>query len=225
MTKFITPIYDRTLADISSRTPKAFFNVADWRRVYGNSQIVNDLLFILFGNDVDFDTLTEPVITTIPTVTAVNTMLENIERVRLACGLPTIAALGEIKTDWAEGSAADAPDYIDANQWEEIINAVFVGLGYSVEYLVYCGVANVGQPRFYQHRFRQFQGWVKPVIIPLRMPRTGVAAAGQSLLRQNRFRGFTGWVNPPTLPTRKSRMNVGNCGAGLQRQFGYRRYA
>ena len=57
-----TPITDRTLTDITTKTAKAFFNVADWVRIYGNAEIINAIVSELNGA-ITFDAITEPTVT------------------------------------------------------------------------------------------------------------------------------------------------------------------
>lgn len=188
MTTYTTPIFDRTVDDISARTAKAFFNLSDWMRVYGNAQIVNAIVSALNGH-IAFDTVVEPTITTIPTVTELNTLLANIERLRVGSGLPPIEGITSIKHDWIEGSAADAPDYLDANDWEKVLDVIFHSVVLSTDYRVYCGVAGAGQPRLYQARWR-VHGWVPDSVSPVRRARTGVATTNTGLTRNNSFRRY-----------------------------------
>lgn len=187
--KYITPVYDRTALDVTNRTAKGFLNVADWQRVYNNAQVTKALVDFLLSISITFDTLTEPTITTIPTVSELNTLLANIDRIRINSALPAISGLVEIKDDWTAGSSADTPTYLDVNDWEQVLNVIFTMIGYSVEYIIYCGVATTGQPRFYQHRWRMF-GWVEPSATPVRRSRVNVATSGTGLTRTNGFRRY-----------------------------------
>lgn len=187
--RYITAISDRTALDITNRTAKAFMNVADWQRIYNNAQMADTLVSFLLSTGITFDAIADPTITTIPTVTQLNTLLANIERVRVASGLPAITGLVEITSIWTAGSAANAPDYLDVNTWEQVLSIIYLTIGLSVEYSVYCGVSATGQPRFYQHRFRQY-GWVLPSPSPVRRARTNAAACGAGLTRNNGFRRY-----------------------------------
>lgn len=151
---YVTPVLDRQLSDITGRTAKAFINVADWERIYGNAQEVNALVVSTFGKAVAFDTLTAPTIDTIPTVAEFNVLLANIERIRLNSNLPAITGLVEIKYDWIAGSNEDSPDYLTANSWEQVLDIVYNAVPIAADYWIPCGVAASGQPRFWQHRFR-----------------------------------------------------------------------
>jgi len=190
MSKYTTPITDRNNTDIATRTAKAFINILDWSRIYGNSHITKLLLDFLYGSSTVFTELTTPVITTIPTVTEINSLLANIERIRIVAALPTIAGLSEVKDDYIEGSSADAPDYVDANLWENVLDIVHSKVVLSAEYVIYCGLATVGQPRFYQHQWRQFAGWVGVSGSPVRRARTNQAICNAGLKRNNGYRRY-----------------------------------
>ena len=191
MTTYQTPVTDRTADDIVNQTAKAFFNVSDWLRIYNNTQVVNALVEFLLDIDIAFDALSTPTITTIPTVAQLNTLLLNIERIRLASGFPAIDGLTEIVTSWADGTSADAPTYIEANQWEQVLDTIYRSIARSVEYQPYCGVLGAGQSRLWQHRFRQYSEWVAYNPNPVRHARTGCAVAGTGLTRSDGFRRYS----------------------------------
>jgi hypothetical protein len=121
---YVTPITDRTAADIAARNSKAYMNVADWTRIYGNSQLVNSLATVIRNEIILFNALALPTITTIPTVAYVNTMLANIDRLRLAVA-DVLPDLTEVKDDWLAGSGNPSPNYIDANLWESTLHAIW----------------------------------------------------------------------------------------------------
>ena len=186
--KYRTPIIDRIAQDVEDETSKAHFNVADWTRVYENSEYVTELVNILNCAGIVFDDLAYPTITTIPTIAEFNAMLANIERLRLACGMDGLTA---IKDDWKEGTASDAPDYLNANEWERVIDIILNSIGASVDYQIHCGVSATGQPRFYQARWRIFTGYIPDAGSPTRKPRTGIATCGVGLTRNNSYRRYT----------------------------------
>jgi len=191
MAKFITPIYDRTSTDISTETSKAYFNVVDWVRIYGNAEILHSLIEYLLGIGVDFTEVESPTIYTINTsIGKINDLAENIENIRANCGLPAALGLVELFTSWTDGQSGQTPGYEDVNDWERDLSIIFANLANSVEYTVYCGVASAGQPRFYQHRWRQYAGWVPPSETPVRRPRTNNAICGSGIMRQNGFRRY-----------------------------------
>jgi hypothetical protein len=111
---------------VTNKTAASYFNVADWTRIYGNSQLVNSLAEIMLDTPIDFDILTAPTITTIPSVTDFNAFLANIERTRIACAGESIPGTGtEIKDDYEAGPNKQAPNYVDANRWESTIDAIW----------------------------------------------------------------------------------------------------
>ncbi|MBV5322625.1 MAG: hypothetical protein JZU60_02170 [Ilumatobacteraceae bacterium] len=187
--KYVTPVFDRTLDDITNRTTKAFFNIADWTRISGNAEAVNILVNFLSKTSIVFNPVTNQLITSIPTAAELNTLLANIERIRVTCSLPAITGLVEIKDDWVAGRTADAPDYETVNDWERVLDILLSANIESADYRVYCGVSNAGQPRFYQHQFRQY-AFVQPSSSPVRRSRTQNAIAGAGLTRNNGFRRY-----------------------------------
>lgn len=124
---YVTAVTDRALSDITTPTSKGYWNVADWVRVYGNSQLVRNLAATMLATSIRFDILsTVPTITTIPSVTDFNTFLANIERTRLAVvSVPIPGTTTEIKDDYLAGSGQESPDWVDANLWESTLNAIW----------------------------------------------------------------------------------------------------
>lgn len=151
---YTTPIYDRTAEDITSLTSKAYFNVADWARIYDNAEAAHALVESLLNIIVVFDEVVPPTMETIASVTALNTLLANIERLRLASTLPAIIGLVAIKYTWLAGANEEVPDYSIVNSWEQVIDIIYTSVPRALEYWIPCGVSAAGQPRFYQHRFR-----------------------------------------------------------------------
>ncbi|MBK8467725.1 MAG: hypothetical protein IPL32_18075 [Chloracidobacterium sp.] len=152
---YITPITDRSENDIKSRTAKAFFNVADWQRIYNNAQVTKTLVDLIQGGSILFDTLPSITITTIPTVTELNTLLANIERIRVEANLPAIPGLTSIFAEWGEGVGSESPDYLDVNEWEQVLDLIYNLVPNAGKYYVWCGVASAGQTRFYQSQWRK----------------------------------------------------------------------
>ncbi len=148
-----TPVTDRAASDISNRTAKAFFNVADWTRIDGNSTEIQALILSLSGVSVSLITLTAPTTSHFPTATAINQLIENIERLRAQAYLPP-NLLQVLRHDYEPGSGAQAPDYVSVNAWESNQNLMYTLLPRAAGYSVRCGVASVGQPRHWQHRYR-----------------------------------------------------------------------
>jgi len=217
--KLISPVTDRTLSDVLNRTAKGFINTDDWIRIYRNSQFVSLVISILLDTDIDFDELTEPTTTSFPTVDDLNTLLANIQRAKDASGLPDgIGGLVDVKTDWTAGVSSVSPNYVDANAWEQTELMILESLPASLGFMIYAGVSNSGQARFWQNRFRLSAEFVETVPLVQRRGRTGKAKTGTGLTRQNYFRGFE-------FAVRKTRIGVSTTGAGITRQNSFRRYA
>jgi len=190
MTPYLEPVTDRTAADISAKTAKAFLNVADWARIYGNAQVAHVLVETLNQIEVTFTTIADPTIASMARASAINTLCTNIENIRAGSSLPDIVGIIDLKTDWATGPTAASPDYITVNEWEAMIEALRAAMVLSVEYRVYCGVAAVGQARFWQNRFRVYT-WVQDDPSPIRNARAGISTTGSGLTRQNKFRRYS----------------------------------
>lgn len=188
--RYIEPITDRSATDVTNKTAKAFLNVADWLRIYQNQQVVKAFVDFILSMNITFSPFAVPTITSVPNITMLNTLLENIENIRQAEGLPIIEGIDEaINHDWGEGAGADAPDYLDVNQWEYILDAIYNSIGTVLDYRVYAGVCNAGQPRFYQARWHTF-AWVQDAVSPVRRARAGVAKANGTLTWNNGFRRY-----------------------------------
>lgn len=125
---YTTPVTNRTAADIAARNNKAYFNVADWTRIYRNAQLVNSLVEISVGAANSFPVIAAPVVTDMPSVTTFNTLLLSIENFRTASAPIEAVAPTEIKHDWIAGVGQPTPKYTDVNLWETTINAIWVYL-------------------------------------------------------------------------------------------------
>jgi len=186
---YTTPIFDRTAQDITDRTDKAYLNVADWIRISGNTAFARALVQALLDLQIPQNTLTPPTITTIPTADEVGQFCENIERIRQATSFPPIPGLVPIKFDWQAGPSAVAPDFRNVNSWEEVVDILKNKIVLVADYRIYCGVANAGQPRFYQARWRAYP-WAKDDPNFVRRARTGLAVTGAGLTFNNKFRRY-----------------------------------
>src|SRR3990172_3602404 len=123
---YVTAVTDRTALDITNRTSKAFMNVADWVRVYGNAELVNSLTSIMANVLITFGQLAIPTITSIPSVTGVNTLAGNIEATRLAAVADGATGIStEIKDNYIGGAQGDSPKYTDINLWESTLDAIW----------------------------------------------------------------------------------------------------
>lgn len=189
MSKWQPAVTDRTQADILARTAKAFFNVSDWVRIYGNTEQVNAFVRLMTGLDVALTPLTAPVATSFPDVGEINSLIENIDLLRAAVPLPSGLGLVALKHDYVAGTGAEAPDYEDVNDWERDLELVRDCLAKVADYTVYCGVAAAGQPRHWQARYRRW-AWVQPAASPVRRARAGPATCGAGITRQNTWRKY-----------------------------------
>lgn len=148
-------IYYRSQNDINWRNSIAFFNLSDWNRINDDTDFCHDLLSTNLGYDVSLISLTPPTITTIPTVDSINNLIENIERLRIAAAMPDGMGLTTVlKYDWKAGANEAAPEYGHVNIWEGTLGYLHQWLPNAGYYAIHCGVANAGQQRQWQSRFR-----------------------------------------------------------------------
>ena len=165
--RYTEPITDRTQTDVTNKTSKAYFNIADWLRVYNNTQVTKALVDFLLSTSVTFDTLSTPTTETIPTITELNTLLANIERIRLAAE-PTVTGLSEIKDDWVAGAGYPSPDYQNVNDWENVLDVIYNTIGTESGYT----------------------DWVEDSLTPVRRARAGISTSGRGLMYNNGFRRY-----------------------------------
>lgn len=152
---YTTPITDRTQSDVTNKTSKAYLNVADWNRIYGNAQYVNGL-FSHLGTSVSFPTISTPTTSSFPSVTDFNSLLASIENMRLALvaiGI-NISGLTTIFSSWVAGYSQDAPDYQDVNTWEQSIDLIYNFLNNAYRF-PRTGVASCGSTMTWENRFRR----------------------------------------------------------------------
>lgn len=187
--KYTIAVTNRNETDILIQSDKAFYNVSDWERLYNNTEYVKTIMEILLHIGIVFNSVTPPTITKIPTVTDFNTLIANINRIRVDSKLPAIEGLVTLKDDWAAGSKETTPTYIDVNAWEKVVDIMMQSIGVLVEYNIYCGVATAGMSSMYQHRWREYQ-WVRAIENPIRLARTNVAICGAGLKRNNGYRRY-----------------------------------
>ncbi len=187
--RYITPITDRTLSDVLAKNPKAFLNIIDWTRIDRNTEYAASVAEAVFQINLNSEDVFDPLITSIPTVAQLNTLLRNIQLVLDNSGIPISIRPTNIKTNWLEGTAPESPDYVDVNAWEQAIETLRFLILNTSGYLIYCGVAAVGQPRFYQHRWRTFP-YVQASVSPVRRVRVGIGITNAPLTRNNSFRRY-----------------------------------
>jgi hypothetical protein len=167
--RYIEPIVtDRTISDVRNKTSKGYFNIADWERIDNNARAAKALVDFLLSISVSYGSTITPEITTIPTVANLNTLLTNIENLRLAVDAYEIAGVVPIKNDWQAGPGQPAPDYEDANNWERNIDLIYNNIGDETGYM----------------------DWVEDSLSPVRRARTGIATTGTGLTWNNGFRRY-----------------------------------
>ncbi len=167
--KWIEPVVtDRALSDVTNKTSKGYFNIADWERIDNNARVAKALVDFLLSIDVSYGATITPDITTIPTVTNLNTLLTNIENLRIAIDAYPITGVVAIRNDWQAGPGQAAPDYEDANDWERNIDLIYNGIGDASGY----------------------SGWIPDSMSPVRRARANVAISGAGLTRNNGFRRY-----------------------------------
>lgn len=188
MTTWTEPIYDRTATDITNRTSKAFLNVADWIRIYGNTQHYQAVLNIMRSLSISTTVLTEPTITSFPSADEINQIIANIETLRVAAGFST-SIIPALDDDFTAGSNGITPTYEDVNDWEEALYLLLNALVNTENYFIRSGVSKSGQQRFWQSRFRQYP-FIAAAASPTRLARSNVAICGEGMTWLNGFRRY-----------------------------------
>ena len=185
--KYKTPIMDRTQSDIDNKTSKAYFNHnTDYLRICNNAEIVCQSVAAILGVPTWFTKHVFTSLYTFPKASDFYALLGSIETLREKAALPIDA--GYVKsTEWMGGQAADSPSFVDVNLWERTIDNVINNIGAAASYQISCGVAEVGQARFYQSRFRGYN-WVQLAVSPTRKARAGIAICGAGIKRNNGYR-------------------------------------
>jgi len=125
---YTTPITDRSAVDLAAKNSKAYFNVADWTRIYRNAQLVNSLVEISVGTPNSFPAIGTKTTAAIPLVTDFNSLLLSIENFRTASAPIEAVAPTAIKNDWIAGAGQPVPKYTDVNLWETTIDAIWTYL-------------------------------------------------------------------------------------------------
>lgn len=130
MSGYTTAVTDRTQSDIDSLTSKAYMNVADWTRIYRNSQLASSLAEIELSTAIAFVQISDPTTSTIPTIGDVNNLTGNVEALRSAVsGVGITGTTTAIDHAYTAGNAEPIFDYEDVNLWESTIDAIWVYYG------------------------------------------------------------------------------------------------
>lgn len=145
-------IYDRTSQDVtfaqenqsSENWLKGAYNYVDLNRVEQCCQYLSQKLNE-HGYNVNIETKINWTINDFQTYDDMLRIRNNIEAISNAfASITQIHGVQELNS-W---------DYEDANNWEKILWEINRMLVSTENYQVYSGVANLGQQRFWQHRFR-----------------------------------------------------------------------
>jgi len=154
---YVTPITNRSAADLLAKNSKAYFNVADWARIYGNAQYVNAEIQTKTGWVVPFITATTPTTSSIPAVSDFNNLLANIEAMRqYVCAAMSIVIAPFYTLVWVAGPGNLAPSYIDVNQWESVIDQIKTNMDNYVGVFIRSGLGISGSSLVQSHRFRTY---------------------------------------------------------------------
>ena len=123
---YTTPVTDRTAADVAAKNTKAYFNVADWTRIYDNTQLLSTLLAAI-GQPSTFTTIGYATVTTIPSVTDFNTLIGNIKNAQaiVEAFLISPTGLAILKSDWTAGVGQPTFNYVHVNSWEQNISILY----------------------------------------------------------------------------------------------------
>lgn len=150
LTAWRPTITDRTQEDITNKTTKAYWNLADWERVTFNTNMVRARIATLGGLETPLHELATPTMSTYPRAQDINHLIDNIQRVRAGAAVP----LAPLRRDYESGLGAVVPDYTAANEWERVLEALRFAVPHAARCFVSCGVATAGQSRPWQSQFR-----------------------------------------------------------------------
>lgn len=148
---FETPVVDRTSNDVKQvenriENPKGALSHTMLNRIEKNSQYLASLLSS-YNYNVEIDAKTDWVREDYFRPSDLDRIKRNVTALKDAYySLPTTPSLVMGKK---------TINYVDANNLEQIEKDVEELIGYMEQMFVYCGVANMGQPRLWQQRFRR----------------------------------------------------------------------
>lgn len=142
-------IFDRTQEDVTNKTEKGYYNTSDLNRVESWCRYLADELNRV-GYNITITTKTDWASTDLRTASQMERIRTNIRA--LMTGYHYITTI--------EANAENF-DYIKANNWEKILDEIYHLLWGMEDWYVYSGVANAGQNRLWQNRFRHY--YIEPV--------------------------------------------------------------
>ena len=120
---YLSPITDRTQADVINRTDKGFFNVSDWARIVNNIRIMHAEVKRIHGAAVPaLSMMPEMIITSIPTAEDFRALVGNIERTRIAAKFLNTSGQGLFYQFTAGGKSFG---FGEVNDWERMIDRLY----------------------------------------------------------------------------------------------------
>lgn len=135
-------IYDRTQADVDNDTTKGQYNASDLNRVESWCEYLKTELTTL-GYPISITTKTNWTSSDMRSVSEMNRVRNNINTIKNAYYSLT-----------SNVASASYFDFEKANNWEKILYEIDTLMNGMANYYVYSNVANAGQPRLWQNRFR-----------------------------------------------------------------------
>lgn len=135
-------IFDRTQADIDNRTLKGEYRSEDLNRVETWCEYLKNELNAV-GYSINITTKTDWTMEDMRTMAEMERIRSNIKAI--IQGYYTITQIEP---------TAENFNWQKANNWEKILYEIYWLMFGMENYYVHSGVANSGQPRIYQNRFR-----------------------------------------------------------------------
>lgn len=144
-------IYDRTQSDVTNKTSKGYYNASDLNRVeswcrYLATELNKD------GYSIDITVKTDWTSSDLRSASEMERIRQNIKK--LMNGYHSISSIYANNNNW---------NYTKANRWEKILSEIYTMMTGMEEWYVIGGVANGGQPRLWQNRFRRYAFLYTPV--------------------------------------------------------------
>lgn len=142
-------IFDRTQADVTNKTEKGYYNTSDLNRVESWCRYLADQLNAV-GYNINITTKTNWTSSDLRTASEMERIRTNIRKI--------MTGYHYITTIHAN---AEQFNYVKANRWEKILYEIWQLMWGMEDWYVYSEVANAGQNRVWQNRFRHY--YVSPV--------------------------------------------------------------
>lgn len=144
-------IFDRTQQDVTNKTEKGYYNTSDLNRVESWCRYLADELNNV-GYNINITTKTNWVSTDLRTASEMDRIKNNI--LAIMTGYHWLTQIYANNNNW---------NWNKANRWEQILDEIFHLLWGMEDWYVYSGVANAGQNRLWQNRFRHY--YTSPIVV------------------------------------------------------------